>query len=86
MDELPMVRIADCGCVILADAKPVGYRFKVTQLGDVRQPVFACTGHTHLGAQSSSRPAAPPEVPTNRRSKAVRATVAPSGSLTDEEP
>lgn len=41
MDELPQVRIADCGCVLLADAKPIGYRFKLTTLGDVRVSVYS---------------------------------------------
>jgi hypothetical protein len=68
MDELPMVRIADCGCVILADAQPVGFRFKATVHGDVRQPVFACDRHFHRSPLSSSpEPAA--KGATNRRSR-----------------
>jgi hypothetical protein len=43
--ELPQVRIGDCGCILLADALPVGYRFKLTTLGDVRTPVYACELH-----------------------------------------
>jgi hypothetical protein len=39
------VRIADCGCILLADAKPIGYRFKLTTLGDVRTPVHCCVEH-----------------------------------------
>jgi len=40
--ELPIVRVADCGCMILASAKPIGHRFKATAFGDVRTPVYAC--------------------------------------------
>jgi hypothetical protein len=42
---MPQVRIGDCGCILLADVLPVGYRFKLTTLGDVRTPVYACEMH-----------------------------------------
>jgi hypothetical protein len=67
MDELPQVRIADCGCVILADAKPVGYRFKATPQGDARMSVYACPQHDHTRRQEVSEatrtPVRPPRAP-----------------------
>jgi hypothetical protein len=52
--ELPMVRIADCRCILPADIPPVGYRFRATEFGDVRVSVFACAEHTHLSAVSTN--------------------------------
>jgi hypothetical protein len=48
--DLPEVRLAHCGCVLSADAAPVGYRFKASAFGDVRVPVFACREHTKLAS------------------------------------
>lgn len=59
--ELPQVRIADCHCVILAEAKPVGYRWKLTPTGDARVLVYACPTHDH------TRTAAPTTPRTSKR-------------------
>lgn len=50
--DLLQVRIGECGCVLLADSKPVGYRFKATGTGDARVPVYCCEEHdkTRVGA------------------------------------
>jgi hypothetical protein len=48
--DLPEVRLGHCGCVLSADASPVGYRFKASAFGDVRVPVYACREHTRLSA------------------------------------
>ena len=45
--ELPQVRIADCGCILPAEAKPVGYRWRLTPTGDARVLVYACSAHDH---------------------------------------
>jgi len=37
--KLTLVRIAHCGCVIPADARPAGHAVKTTWFGDVRVPV-----------------------------------------------
>ena len=55
--ELPQVRIADCGCIIPADAKPIGYRFKATQLGDVRVLVYCCPEHDRTTPRETAKTA-----------------------------
>ena len=55
MDELPQVRIVDCGCILLADARPVGYRFKATVQGDVRLWSTPALSTTRPEASRSSR-------------------------------
>lgn len=42
--ELPLVRLAHCGCRIRADARP-GHAFKTTSFGDVRVLVYCCVEH-----------------------------------------
>jgi len=75
---LPQVRIGTCGCILPGDAKPVGYVFKATQFGDVRQPVFACPGHTHLGPLSTpAQPATKVAQHQNKRSRAPQAVPDP---------
>lgn len=56
-EESPECRIADCGCILAADIPPVGYRWKLTTLGSVRTPVFACEQHFHPGPLSGPTPA-----------------------------
>ncbi len=48
--ELPLVRVAHCGCILPADIPPVGYRFAKTASGDARVMVFACSEHTKLAS------------------------------------
>ncbi len=52
--DLPEVRLAHCGCILSANAPPVGYRFKATEFGDVRVSVFACREHTKLSSALES--------------------------------
>jgi len=44
-DELPLVRVGSCGCVLPADAAPIGYRFVPTTTGDKRLLVYCCAEH-----------------------------------------
>jgi hypothetical protein len=53
--ELPMVRLAACGCVIAASTPPVGYVFKPSGTGDVRWPVYACDEHDRTRARAQTR-------------------------------
>jgi hypothetical protein len=46
--ELPMVRIADCRCILSVDIPPIGFKFVSTPTGDRRQLVYGCPAHTHL--------------------------------------
>lgn len=73
MDELPLVRVAACGCVLLAAVPPIGFRFINTALGDVRQPVFACERHFHpiSEAVESESSAVPPHKRRRQRKQAV---------------
>jgi hypothetical protein len=64
--DLPEVRLGHCGCVLSADASPVGYRFKASAFGDVRVPVYACREHSHLSALPSPNRTASRSVPTPR--------------------
>jgi hypothetical protein len=45
MDDLPQVRIADCGCILPASVGPVGISFKQTPTGDARVLIFCCSEH-----------------------------------------
>jgi hypothetical protein len=46
--DMPEVRVGACGCVLRADALPIGFRFVATPTGDKRVAVYACAEHTRL--------------------------------------
>ncbi len=66
--ELPLVRIADCRCIVSAGIPPVGFRFVSTPTGDRRQLVYGCPAHTYLSVVVSTTVDKPTKQPKPRRS------------------
>ena len=61
LDELPVVRLAHCGCVISASVPPVGITFRQTPTGDARVLVYSCERHYYPAVEPvPAVPAAPP--------------------------
>jgi hypothetical protein len=65
LDELPIVRVAHCGCVISASVPPVGITFKLTPTGDARVLIYACERHY----QPLSEAVASEPVPVRKRAR-----------------